>query len=211
MRRRVVCPRSHPASPYLRRPLADFALARSVFFRGDTPRTPGRPPPAGASLRTPETPVAPRPRGPPDSRTTLSRLMPTGPRTPGPPPVDLCLRGLVSGGRGAGYLRRLAGVGTCGVVSSAGGLAACCCRVSLPGAAGRPGRAGCGGLGGARGDPGRGSEAGRARVAEYGQAGFLGPWRGAVPGRVLSASLSNTEPGVTTRSGHFRSAKPRAF
>src|SRR5215470_13700594 len=46
MRRRVVCPRSHPASPYLRRPLADFALARSVF-PGGYPRTPGRPTPAG--------------------------------------------------------------------------------------------------------------------------------------------------------------------
>src|SRR5262245_5465620 len=40
MRRRVVCPRSHPASPYLRRPLAGFALARSVFPGGYPPDPP---------------------------------------------------------------------------------------------------------------------------------------------------------------------------
>jgi len=38
MRRRVVCPRSHPASPYLRRPFGPFALACSST-RGD-PATP---------------------------------------------------------------------------------------------------------------------------------------------------------------------------
>src|SRR5215831_3139458 len=37
MRRRVVCPRSHPASPYLRRPLADFAMARGAFPGGIPP------------------------------------------------------------------------------------------------------------------------------------------------------------------------------
>ena len=39
MRRRVVCPRSHPASPYLRRPSGAFASARS-FPRGDDPPEP---------------------------------------------------------------------------------------------------------------------------------------------------------------------------
>src|SRR5215470_3228039 len=43
MRRRVVCPRSHPASPYLRRPLADFAMARGAFPGGYPPDPPCRP------------------------------------------------------------------------------------------------------------------------------------------------------------------------
>ena len=50
MRRRVVCPRSHPASPYLRRPSGAFASVRS-FPRGDDPRNPrmGRLPPLSVS------------------------------------------------------------------------------------------------------------------------------------------------------------------
>ena len=39
MRRRVVCPRSHPASPHTRRLSGGFALARGAF-PGDDPRTP---------------------------------------------------------------------------------------------------------------------------------------------------------------------------
>ena len=41
MRRRVVCPRSHPASPYLRRPSGAFASARSFPRGGRPPGTPG--------------------------------------------------------------------------------------------------------------------------------------------------------------------------
>ena len=41
MRRRVVCPRSHPASPYLRRPSGVFASARSFPRGGRPPGTPG--------------------------------------------------------------------------------------------------------------------------------------------------------------------------
>ena len=40
MRRRVVCPRSHPASPYARRLLGGFGGGSQCFPRGTTPRTP---------------------------------------------------------------------------------------------------------------------------------------------------------------------------
>ena len=42
MRRRVVCPRSHPASPFAPGLSVRFAMARGIF-RGDTPGPPCRP------------------------------------------------------------------------------------------------------------------------------------------------------------------------
>ena len=141
MRRRVVCPRSHPASPYLRRPLGRLRH-RSQCFSGGMP--------------------------------------------PGPPLSPY----RAPGGLGGCHLRGLASLATCGGMLR-GAAGAACCYAASPlarrwGAAGRSrGIAGAGG-----------------RVWPAGQPV---PWRAAVPGRVPAASLGNTEPGVTTRSGHFRS------
>ena len=141
MRRRVVCPRSHPASLYARRPLADFAVARSVFPGGIPPGPPCR------------------------SMHALGQL-------------------------GACHLRRLEGGGHLrSRVVASHRLFVLLRGVTAEAAVGHGWR-------------GRGVPRAGSRV-----------WRGGRPGSLAGrrsrestgASLRNTEPGVTTRSGHFRS------
>src|SRR5215469_7323801 len=84
MRRRVVCPRSHPASPYLRKHLAGFARPAAFLpgsrstrihppVRGRHPPSPARHAPSSAACRAP-------------------RLTPCPPATPPCPPVAVRLR-----------------------------------------------------------------------------------------------------------------------
>src|SRR5436190_23641552 len=107
MRRRVVCPRSHPASPFAPGLSVRFAMARGIF-RGDTPGPPCRPtlaaaPPlvthsrAGCALRRPRAWLAAPRVGGASSGGSAGRCAAFADR----------LGGLIAGrgGRGGGCLR----------------------------------------------------------------------------------------------------------
>src|SRR5215472_14392677 len=143
MRRRVVCPRSHPASPYLRRPLADFAMARGAFPGG-----------------IPPDPLSPY--------RALGRLGGCHLRPLGGVRAPAVLR-RVWGGPGL----LLPGVTACAEACRRGGLS--------------------------RGVP-------RGRPGMAGRRGPV-PWRAAVPGRVLPASLGNTEPAMYYAQWPFPASK----